>query len=358
MTDDAKTPLQEAIQRERVRLLAEAEAEISRDMAEFERIALKYKIGVETFLNIIKAGPQPLADQGKAESKTAAPPVSAYDGTLEGLIDVYCKHEKSPFHDVKYSVQQSYLRSMRRLKKDAGSQIVATWSAEQIQNLHDTVWAANGKKAMGHDIIAKLRLLSSFGSTVLNDEASIRLSTILGNMRFATPKGDGPPRLTRDQARAIRITAREHFGWDSIALAIALLFEVPKLRQADVIGEWVPLSHSAKSDVMNDKEKWIRGLRWSDLDGNMVLHHLKRGRGEPEKVQHRLGRSQMVMEEINRVPAARRSGPMVICEFSGAPWSPNEFRRKLKIVAEKAGVSLRSQSTESDNIELDADEAS
>jgi len=357
MTDDAKTPLQEAIQRERARLLAEAEAEISRDMAEFERIALKYNIGVDTFLSIIKSTSQPNSEGAGA---MAPAPKAAYDGTLEGLIDLYCMHDESPFRGVKYSVRQSYLRSFRRLKNDVGRQLVGDFSAEQIQKLHDTVWAAGGKKAMGHDIIAKLRLLSSFGSTVLNDEASIRLSTILGNMRFTVPKGDGQPRLTRDQARAIRIAAREHFGWDSIALAVALLFEVPKLRQADVLGEWVPLSDPAKSDVMNEKnEKWIRGLRWSDLDANMVLHHVKRGRGEPQKMEHRLGRSQMTMEEINRVPVAKRTGPMIICEFSGAPWSPNEFRRKFKIVAEKAGVSLRSQSTEDEgNSELEADEAS
>lgn len=183
---------------------------------------------------------------------------------------------------------------------------------------------------MGHELIGKVRLLSSFGSTELNDDACVKLSTILGNMRFAIAKGDGQQRLTREQARALRITAREHFGWDSIALAIALRFEVPKLHQADVIGEWVPLSDPAKSEIMKGSEKWIRGLRRSDLDSDMVLHRTLPGRrrDQQKEVTFRLSRSQMTMEEINRIPAAKRNGAMIICEFSNLPWSANEFRRR------------------------------
>ena len=42
---------------------------------------------------------------------------------------------------------------------------------------------------MGHSMIGKLRLLTSFGSVVLNDDACTRLSTILGNMRFPNSRG-------------------------------------------------------------------------------------------------------------------------------------------------------------------------
>ncbi|MGT2435030.1 hypothetical protein ACU4GH_03235 [Bradyrhizobium betae] len=93
----------------------------------------------------------------------------------------------------------------------------------------------------------------------------------------------------------------------------------------------------------------------------MVLRRVlpSKRRGEHKEVQFRLSRSQMTMEEINRVPISKRNGAMIICEFSGIPWSPNEFRRKLKMVAEKAGVSLGSQSTESDaETGLEAEEAS
>src|SRR4029077_12694397 len=103
------------------------------------------------------------------------------------------------------------------------------------------------------------------------------------------------------------------------------------------------------------------GQMWSDLDDNMVLHRTLPGvrHDQQKEVSFRLSRSQMTMEEINRVPAIKRNGAMIICEFSNLPWSPNEFRRKLKIVAAKAGVSLRSRSTEDRaDSELEAEEAS
>lgn len=276
----------------------------------------------------------------------------AYDGTFNGLISAYMGHEKSSFHDLKHSVRLNYERSFKRLRKDIGQDRVVDWNAKIIQHNYDA-WAANGNKiAMGHELIGKVRMLAGFGATELNDDACIKLSTVLGIMRFPVAKGDGTPRLTREQARAIRTTARQHFGWDSIAFAIALLFDVPKLRQVDVIGEWVPLSDRNQSDIMKGSEKWIRGLKWSDLDDQFVLHRtLPSGKGgqKEKQMQFRLSRSQMAMEEINRIPADKRHGPMIICEFSGLPWSPNEFRRKLKIVAAQAGVPLRSQSSENEH---------
>lgn len=145
----------------------------------------------------------------------------------------------------------------------------------------------------------------------------------------------------------MRIAARER-GWDSIALAAALQFECPKLKQLDIIGEWVPMSDPAKSEIMKGSEKWIRGLRWSDIDDNFLLRRAATGRRNQKKpVEYSLRRSQMTMEEINRVPVEKRNGPMIVCEFSGIPWTSNEFRRKWKIVAEKAGLSeLGSQSDE------------
>ena len=332
------------------RLLAEAQATIPRDMAEFKRIATHYKIDADMFVRIM----------GEAASSTALrtgtllPP---YNGTFGGLIDTYFTDKRSPFHQLKHSVSASYGRSLKRMNKEIGTERVADWNAQIIRS-HYERWADGGKIAMGHEMIGKLRLLSSFGATELNDDACIRLNSILSSMRFPVAKGDGQPRFTRDQARAIRIAAREQFGWDSIAFATALQLELPKLRQIDIIGEWVPLSDPAKSEIMKGSDKWVRGLRWSDLDENMVLRRSVTSgrRNQHKEVEFSLKRSQMIMEEINRVPPAKRNGAMIICEFTGMPWSPNEFRRKLKIVAQKAGVSHPTESA--GDSELEAEEAS
>lgn len=136
------------------------------------------------------------------------------------------------------------------------------------------------------------------------------------------------------------MTAREHFGWNSIALAQAFQTELSKLRQVDVIGEWVPLNEGPDSEIIRDRLKWVHGLRWEDIGEDWVLRKtLTSGRrNEERQITLNLTRTQMIREEINRVPKERRKGAMVICEFTDLPWSQNEFRRKWQIVADKAGV--------------------
>jgi hypothetical protein len=290
------------------------------------------------------AAPSPPSQSPEAVAVTpeAAPPLSweIFDGTFAGLIQSYRSHEESPYRRLKHAVRVNYDNSLNRLILEIGHERIATWSAESVQHAHDEMWGANGKIAMGHNMVAKLRLLCTFGSTTLNDDACIRLSAILGNMRFPTPKGRKGGLLTRDQIRAIRVIAREQYGWDSISLAQAFQLEFPKLRMADILGEWVPLSEPGTSEIVKGDEKWLRGLRWSDIDENMVLHRMLTGgrRGQHKEVAYNLKRSAMVIEEINRIPVERRTGPMVVCEYSNLPWSANEFRRKWRMVATKAGV--------------------
>jgi hypothetical protein len=313
------------------------------DLAEFKRLATKLKIAVPglTPAPVIASSFQPPSDSG---TSFAAPRIAIvlagghFDGTFAGLIGCYRKHPESPYHHLKYAVRISYDNTFKRLIQDIGSERIADWNARRITSVYETMWSVGGKLSMGRTLIAKMRLLCTFGSTVLNDDGCIRLSAILGNMRFATSKGDGEP-LSIEHVRAIRATARGHFGWDSIALAQAFQFELPKLRQVGVIGEWVPLSEPGTSDVVKENEKWVRGLRWSDIDENMILRRtLASPRGKPKDYEFNLKRHAMIAEEINRVPMEKRKGPMIICEYTMMPWSPNEFRRKWRIVADKAGV--------------------
>lgn len=228
---------------------------------------------------------------------------------------------------------------LNRIKKDIGNDQVGDWNADRIQSAYDNNWAANGKLSMGHTIIGKLRLLATFGSVVLDDNACTRLSSILGNMRFPL----GPKRtdvLTFDHVRAIRAVANNEFNWPSIALAQALQFELSKLRQVDVIGEWVPIGEPGTSEITKGNEKWVNGLRWSDIDENMILRRtMTSGRKNQQTVvEIDLKYHAMILEELNRVAPWKRNGPMVVCEYSNLPWSAAEFRRKWRLVADKAGV--------------------
>jgi hypothetical protein len=331
MKDDLATSL-EALEREESRL-----------RERLAKIALVKNLLGELGLQPSSAGPNSKPDtEPPPETEAQAPQAHtvAFDGTFRGLVSAYREDSRSNYHQLKQKVRQNYDSAFKRLIEDVGSERIAEWSADRVRAIYNQSWAAGGKIAMGRSMVAKLRLLCTYGSTVLNDDACIRLSAILSNVRIPVAKSNSEG-ITRDQARAIRITAREHFGWDSIALAQAFQFEFPKLRQVDVIGEWVPLNEGPESsEFIKEGMKWVHGLQWSDIDENLVLRKtLTSGRrGQEKTVTFNLKHSQMVREEINRVPEDKRRGPIVICEFSNLPWSPNEFRRKWRIVADKAGI--------------------
>ncbi len=350
MSDDTSINL-DALRREEARL-----------RERLSKIELLTKLLTELSLD----QPTDATTQAKPENKPPPAPeppaaprvhVPAFDGTFQGLVSTYRQDQRSNYHQLKQKVRDNYDSGFKRLIEDVGSERVADWSADRVKAIYDQSWAAGGKIAMGRSMVAKVRLLCSYGSTVLNDDACTRLGAILSNMRIPVAKSSNES-MTREQARAIRITAREHFGWDSIALAQAFQFEIKKLRQVDVIGAWVPLNEGPDSEIEEDGRKWVHGLRWSDIDENLILRKtLTSGRSKDQRIiEYSLSRFQMIREEINRVPEFRRKGPMVICEFNNQPWSTNEFRRKWRIVADKAGVPKNVKNMDSRQGEADADD--
>lgn len=332
------------------------DAEMARLRERLEKLAkfkeLATELGIAPDLGLAqqpkKDDPAPAPSAQPEPSQVADIPVkieakAGFNGTFADLIEAYRTHEKSPYHNLKHAVRQNYDQALNRLNREVGSEPVAEWNATRIKDIHDNNWAAGGKISMGQSMIAKLRLLASFGSVVLDSDACTKLSTIIGNMRFKP----APPRteiLTIDHARAIRAAATS-LAWPSIALAQALQFEIPKLRQVDILGEWVPMSEPGPDDINNGTEKWVGGLLWSNIDEKMFLsRELSNGR----MLNCDLKRLSMIMEEIHNVPPWKREGggPMIICEYSAKPWTASEFRRKWRIVADKAGVPSNIQITD------------
>jgi hypothetical protein len=295
-------------------------------LAEFKRLAKELDIPLEA---VAVAGATAAVEQARPESQS-------FDGTVAGLIKCYRSHDRSPYRDLRPAVRNGYDGILNRLVDEIGYLRIADLSGEKIKHLY-TGWIEGGKIASGHSTVAKLRLLSTFGATILGDHDCILFSGIMHALRFKAPEARLEP-MTAEYAKAIRAKAHE-VGWPSIALAQAFQFEL-KLRPVDVIGEWVPISDPAPSSVIWGNEKWVRGLRWSDINEKLILEfsildRLKRIK--PIKVD--LMDLTMVREELDRlgrdIPV---TGPLIICEANGRPFSGNEFRRKWRIVATKAGV--------------------
>lgn len=267
-------------------------------------------------------------------SKGGIPQIgSGFNGTLRSLINLYQTDPDSRYQKVRYQVRVNQDNLMRRLVAEYGAEMLSDIKARVLLSWHKK-WTDDGKKtAMGQSFIGQLRSLVNFGATILEDPQCERLSSVMSKMRFPSPKAR-TERMTAEQCTAVRKAAHD-LCLPSIALAQALQFEL-MLRQRDVVGEWVPMSEPGISDIMIPQGKWLRGLRWDEIDENMILRHVTSKRSKMLEVDLKL--APMVIEELEIYPFKRDSGPIILCESTGIPYRTSEFRRKWRIVANAAGL--------------------
>lgn len=327
------------------RLLLEARARIERetaaDMAELHRLAAKYNLRVVSAADLVLPGPElgapALSINAEPTGHTSAesgPALSPGVQTIGELAEIYRTDERSPYRGLRFGTRNNADNFIDRIVADFGSSRIADLNADIIWKMYES-WADGGKLATGHAFVTKLRGLLSFGTVTLDDAGCQRLSIIMNRMRFPTPPARDE-RLTKDHAIAIRAEAHAK-GKPSIALAQAIQFEFG-LGQKDAIGEYVPVTEPGTSDIIVNGMKWLHGIRWENVDDALVLRHETSFGGKLLELD--LKRAPMVLEELEKqfkgvIP---KSGPIIISEWSGKPWSGNEFRRWWRKLADGAGV--------------------
>ena len=267
--------------------------------------------------------------------------------TLVELIEHSRTDPPSSFRKLSHGVRVKQERLLARITRENGHRSLKGIRVRDLVSWHDG-WLGKGKIAAAHSLVSRLRVVLRFGATILEDRECRRLAERLAEMRFERPV----PRkktLSSEQARLFRFKAREWFGWHSLALAQAFQSDL-RLNQKAVIGEWVPIGEAGPSDVRREtedrEEKWVKGLRWSNLDEAFVLRHDSSQRA-PE-LQFDLKNAAMVMEELavyaqTSIEQLTRAllpshGPIITNEITGWPWSTAEFRRKWRKVASQAGI--------------------
>jgi len=267
----------------------------------------------------------------------------ASDGTVASLIEAYKTDPDSPFHKKRYATRRFYLTLCRRLEADMGDKRLADIKARELLHWNEAITEA-GHIPMAHALIGMLRTLVNFGATLLDSPECERLSGMLSKMRFPMGKSRSE-RLTAQQAAAIRERARAVFR-PSIALAQAFQFEC-MLRQKDVIGEWVPEAEKGWSDIHHDGFKWMRGLRWEEINQDFVLTHVTSKRQKEitvdlklapmimGKLHYALGSNAIGGLQRDKFPAA---GPVIFFEGDQLPWDANEFRRQWRKIADACGI--------------------
>lgn len=257
-----------------------------------------------------------------------------YDRTIRGLIECYKADPDSRYHKLRHRTRLTYDSLLARVEQDYGHIEIKDIRARELMRWHEA-WTKRGT-SIAHSLVGMVRSLATFGATLLECKKCVALKVLLHDMRFTNSK-PRTERLTAEHAIAIRAKAHRVYK-PSIALAQAFQFECI-LRQKDVIGEWVPQSEPGPlTDIFEGNDKWMRGLRWEEIDDDLILRHMTSKRQKEHEVDLKL--APMVLEELrlqfpNGLP---ETGPVIISEKHGVPWRTSEFRRQWREIADKAGV--------------------
>lgn len=304
----------------------------------------------ETEIAFIQDTCRRLQDEMLIFGRGDLPVVSQFDGSLRSLINCYQTDPDSSYHKLRFGVRENTDRLLRRLAAERGDEDLGDINGRTILAWHK-VWTDNGKKiSMGAAFVGQIRTLFSFGASILESSECDRLCTLMSRQRFEGTRSRKVS-LSAEQADAVRYKARLHFGWPSLSLAQAFQFECT-LRQRDVIGEWVPLSEPGVSSVISNGKKWLRGITWQEIDENMILRHVTSKKQKETEVDLKLAPmvleelrellgGQPVIDEVTKKPNRHllpASGPIVICEINGWPWTAAEYRRKWRKVAKECGI--------------------
>jgi hypothetical protein len=266
-------------------------------------------------------------------------PNAKFDGTMASLIRCYKTDDDSPYQKGRYKTRRFYDDLLHRIEVDHGHELIRDIKVRNVLRWHEA-WVDRGV-SMSHQLVGMLRALMSYGTAFQEDDECARVRVVLQQLKFKTAPAR-TERLTADQANAIRQRAHED-GVPSIALAQAFQFEC-MLRQKDVIGEWVPVEEPGLSELrarqmidgrMEDI-KWLRGLRWSEIDQNLILRHTTSKR--QKDIEINLRNAPMVMEELTKLGDLPGSGPVIVSEYTGKPYIASEFRRRWRQIADKCGI--------------------
>jgi hypothetical protein len=278
------------------------------------------------------------------------PTVSSFDGTLRALAACYQSDPDSRYRKIRYATRKTYDSLIKIIMQDHGTELLEAIKGKTALRWH-AEWQRSRGIAQAHGLVGMLRILFGFGATIMEDEACNeqceRLCAVLHKMKFEM-SGARVERLTAEQATAVRRAARAG-GRPSIALAQAFQFECT-FRQKDVIGEWVPMDEPEQGQltpIHHANRKWLRGIRWSEIDANLILRHKTSKRLKDVEIDLKL--APMVIEELKlafglnladeltraHLPA---TGPIIVCEGTGHPWGGDAFRKSWRKFAQAAGV--------------------
>lgn len=261
-----------------------------------------------------------------------------FEGLVRGLINAYQTDKDSPYQGMAYKTRLHTDALLKRIDAKIGPSKLSDLTAREFMRLYNEFRWPDGEDGReliptAHAALTAVRMIVGYGAT-FEIEGCRRLKEILSGLKFENGKA-------RTEAMTIRqcediIAAAHRLGFPSIALVQAIQFDL-RVRQSDVIGQWVPIGETGISTVPPySRRKWLRGIRWEEISSGLVLSHPASKTGK--LIERNLSLYPMIMAELDRIPGDKRKGPIVICELTGRPWKQNHFRMKWRHCADAAGV--------------------
>lgn len=284
----------------------------------------------------------------KAWLRQRTPPTKPAAPTIASMIDQYLAHELSPYQRIKYNSRASYDHALKQIRKAVGEVYL-----RDIRGVDFMTWHAKQKEHHGiqgaYSFMAMLKRVLRW-AVVLEIADAKRLVDIVSELEF---EQCAPRTALLTYRDALAIIAEAHRrGRPSIALAQAIQFELT-FRQKDVIGEWIAdmtgsgIRHTARNATV--PKRWESGLLWSHIDESMILRKMvsKTAKTTRAVAEFDLRLYPLVLAEMERVPAERRIGPMILNEETGQPYTASVFRVLWREIATAAGISPDVQNRDS-----------
>lgn len=277
-------------------------------------------------------------------------------------LSAYCKPEADG--GLRQVTKDNVDSLIKRINLDIGFMEVSEIADGRFLTGLHTQWLVRGVY-MAHSLMAQLRILATYGSTLLeprkNRTPCRELKAVLSGMKFK----NGKPRsayITADQADLIRTHARTE-QVASIAWAQAFQFECA-FRQKDVIGAFEPMHVPIESNIViptkKGPRKWVRGITWDEIDDKLILRHVTSKKSKREEIDLKL--CLMVIDELSRVypglvisdavfeggelikemvvdrSVLPASGPVIVDEKTGKPWRAEKYREWWREFARAVGI--------------------
>jgi hypothetical protein len=264
-----------------------------------------------------------------------------FDGTLKCLVEIFQTHKASPFNTrYKWNTRDAVAGNLKILSREIGGRLISRVTVDDIQDWYahfrqPAVPGGPERIARATTLMAILRRVLRFG-IVAEDQARadcIRLAGKDGILAYITFEAVGArtAEVTADMVDAFCAYAHKQ-EYHALALATAIQFETG-LRQADVIGQWMPRAADDRDDepgpLCTRTHRWTGGLVWSDIDSNLVMvkKTSKSGFRKPVVIDWNI--CPMIRREIAWIPIHRRIGPVVLQEqrgrMRGTPWRRHHF---------------------------------